>query len=98
MLVLSGLVAQSFRPFATPRATAGQAPLSMGFSRQEYWSGLPSPSPGDLPDPGMEPGSPTLQADYLPSEPLTPEKSLLIVHCKRLGFLDDFLTGQRFQH
>ena len=43
--------------------------LSMGFSRQEYWSGLPFPSPGDLPDPGIKPGSPALQADYLPSEP-----------------------------
>ena len=41
----------------------------MEFSRQEYWSGLPFPSPGDLPDPGIEPGSPTLQADTLPSEP-----------------------------
>ena len=41
----------------------------MGFSRQEYWSGLPFPSPGDLPDPWIEPGSPTLQADALPSEP-----------------------------
>ena len=42
---------------------AGQAPLSMGFSRPEYWSGLPCPSPGDLPNPGAEPGSPSLQAD-----------------------------------
>ena len=42
----------------------------MGFSRQEYWSGLPFPSPGDLPNPGIEPKSPTLQADTLPSEPL----------------------------
>ena len=42
----------------------------MEFSRQEYWSGLPFPSPGDLPDPGNEPGSPALQADALPSEPL----------------------------
>ena len=41
----------------------------MGFSRQEYWSGLPFPSPGDLPDPGIEPGSPALQADTLTSEP-----------------------------
>ena len=48
---------------------AYQAPPSMGFSRQEYWSGLPFPSPGDLPDPGIEPRSPTLQADALPSEP-----------------------------
>ena len=46
-----------------------QAPLTMGFYRQEYWSGLPLPSPGDLPDPGIEPKSPTLQADALPSEP-----------------------------
>ena len=43
-----------------------QAPLFMGFSRQEYWSRLPFPSPGDLPDPGIEPMSPALQADYLP--------------------------------
>ena len=48
-------------------AVACQASLSMGFSRQEYWSGLPFSSPGDLPDPGIEPRSPTLQADTLPS-------------------------------
>ena len=54
--------------FATPWAVAHQAPLSMGFSRQEYWSGLPFPSPGDLPNPGIEPGSPALQADALFSE------------------------------
>ena len=48
---------------------AHQAPLSMGFSRKEYWSGLPCPPPGDLPDPGTEPRSPALQADSLPSEP-----------------------------
>ena len=45
---------------------AHQAPLSVGFSRQEYWSGFPIPSPGDLPDPGIEPKSPALQADSLP--------------------------------
>ena len=55
--------------FATPWTVAYQAPLSMGFSRQEYWSGLPFPSPGDLPDPGIQPGSPTLEADTLTSEP-----------------------------
>ena len=44
----------------TPWTVAYQAPLSMGFSRQEYWSGLPFPSPGDLPNPGIKPGSPTL--------------------------------------
>ena len=48
---------------------AQQAPLSMGFSKQEYWSGLPFPSPGDLPDPGIEPGSPASKGDALPSEP-----------------------------
>ena len=47
---------------------ARQAPLSMELSRKEYWSGLPFPSPGDLLDPGIKPGSPALQADSLPSE------------------------------
>ena len=55
--------------FVTPWTVAYQAPPSMGFSRQECWSGLPFPSPGDLPEPGIEPGSPALQADALPSEP-----------------------------
>ena len=53
---------------ATPWTEAYQAPQAMEFSRQEYWSGLPFPSPGDLPNPGIEPGSPTLQADALPFE------------------------------
>ena len=57
------------RLFVTPWTVAHQAPPSMEFSRQEYWSGLPFPSPGDLPNPGIEPGSPTLRADALPSEP-----------------------------
>ena len=57
------------RLFATPWTVAHQDPPSMGFSRQEYWSGLPFPSPGDLPDPGIEPRSPALQADALTSEP-----------------------------
>ena len=57
------------RLFVTPWTIAYQAPPSMGFSRQECWSGLPFPSPGDLPDPGIEPGSPTLQAGTLPPEP-----------------------------
>ena len=57
------------RLFVTPWTVAYQAPLSMGFSRQEHWSGLPFPSPGDLPDPGIEPRFPALQADTLPSEP-----------------------------
>ena len=58
------------RLFATPWTVAYQAPPSMGFSRQECWSGLPFPSPGDLPNPGIKPRSPALQADTLPSEPL----------------------------
>ena len=53
------------RLFVTPWTVAYQAPLSMGFSRQDYWSGLPFPSPGDLPDPGTEPRFPTLEADSL---------------------------------
>ena len=57
------------RLFATPWTVAYQAPPSMGFSRQECWSGLPFPFPGHLPDPGIEPRSPALQADALPSEP-----------------------------
>ena len=62
----------SILAWRTPWTLAHLVPLSMGFSRQEYWSGLPFPSPGDLPDPGITPGSSELQADSLPSEP--PEK------------------------
>ena len=58
--------------FTTPWTRAHQAPLSMKFSGQDYWSGLPFPSPGDLLNPGIKFMSPTLQADSLPSEP--PEK------------------------
>ena len=57
------------RLFGTPWTLAHQAPPSMEFSRQEYWSGLPFSSPDDLPDPGIKPRSPALQADALPSEP-----------------------------
>ena len=67
-LWLGGLVAKSGPTLVTPWTAARQAPLSMGFSRQEYWSGLPSPSPGDLPNPGIEPGSLALQADSLLTE------------------------------
>ena len=63
-----GLVAKSCRTPATPWTVAFQAPLSMGFFRQENWSGLPFPSPGDLPDPGIKPRSPALLADSLPTE------------------------------
>ena len=60
--------------FVTPWTVAYEAPRSMGFSRQEYWSVLPFPSPGDHPNPGNEPGSPALQAESLPSEPLEKPK------------------------
>ena len=64
------------RLFAIPWTVAHQAPPSMRFSRQEYWSGLLFPSPGDLPDPGIDPRSPALEADALTSEP--PGKSFNI--------------------
>ena len=63
-----GLVTNSCLTLVTPQTVARQAPLPMGFSRQGYWSGLPFPAPGDLPDPGIRPGSPALQADSLPTE------------------------------
>ena len=61
----------------TPWTVAHKAPLSIGFSRQENWSGLTFPSPGDLPNPGNKPGSPALQADSLPSEPPTDAQNLI---------------------
>ena len=71
---------------ATPWTAAYQAPPSMGFSRREYWSGLPFPSPGDLPNPGIEPRSPTFQADALTSEP--PGKPL-VAYAKSIGISDE---------
>ena len=72
------------RLFGTPRIVARHAPLSTESPSQEYWSGLPFPSPGDLPDPGINPGSPALQADSLPSEslgkPFKPPSYPQIVH------------------
>jgi len=61
----------------------------MGFSRQEYWSGLPFPSPGDLPDPGIEPRSPALQADALTSEPPVHAKLLLKSVWSLLQFVEE---------
>ena len=75
LLVLKVKSLSRVRLFATSWTVAHQAPPSMGFSRQEYWSGLPLPSPGDLPDPGIEPWSPAFQADALTSEP--PGKPLI---------------------
>ena len=69
LFIYKVLVIKSCPILCNPMAiVARQAPLSMGFSRQECWSGLPFPSPGDLPNPGNEPSSPALQADSLPSE------------------------------
>ena len=73
------------RLFATMWTVAHQASPPMGFSRQEYWSGLPFPSPGDLPNPGIEPRSPALEADTLTSEP--PGKMLfgvIMSHCTNI--------------
>ena len=76
------LVTQSCHSlFSTPWTVTHQAPLSMEFSRQEYWNRLPFGSPGDLPDSGMEPESPALKADSLPSEPPGKPNSYLVL-CK----------------
>ena len=75
-----GLVTKSCLTLVIPWTVAHQAPLSMGFSRQEHWSRLPFPSPGDLPDPGIEPKSPALQADSLPTERLSlPFQSYIVL-------------------
>ena len=83
--------------FVTLWTVPCQAPLSMGFFWQEYWSGLPFPSPGDLPNPGAEPRSPALQADSLPSEPPgTPHwhsKKLKIENLANLFFLVFFIRS-----
>ena len=64
-----GLFTKLCPTLVTPWTIARQASLSMGFSKQEYWSGLPFPSPGDLPNPGIESGTPASQSDFLPTEP-----------------------------
>ena len=63
-----GIVTKSCQTLVTPWTVACRAPLSVGFSRQEYWSGLPFPSPGDLRSPGIAPSFPAMQADFLPTE------------------------------
>ena len=74
--VVHGSVLSHIQLFATPWTVAWQAPLPMRFPRQEYWSGLTFPSPGDLSNPGIEPRSPALQADSLSSEP--PGKAVVL--------------------
>ena len=78
--------------FLTPQIVAYQAPLSMGFSRREYWSGLPFPSPGDLPNLGVEPRSPALQADALLSEPLV----LSFLYSPTLASIHDYWKNHSF--
>ena len=103
MCILSGTLymLSCVQLFPTPWTVAHQAPLSMGFSRQDYWSGLPFPSPGDLPDAGIEPGSPTLQADSFLSEP-----TILKIHwqkyertyiCTRLCKAALFITAKEWK-
>ena len=80
-------VTQSYPLFATLWTIVSQAPLSMGLSRQEYWSGLPCPSPGNLPNPGVEPKSSALQADFLPPEP--PGKPFYVLEEPTIIFLSN---------
>ena len=87
---------------ATPWTVALQAPVSVGFSRQEYCNGMPFPSPGDLPIPGMEPGSPALQADSLQSEPPGKTFTSLIIlirktHSCYTGTLQNFKSTNFLQ-
>ena len=67
--MVGDLVTQSCLTLCDPMDCSLRGPLSMGFSRQEYWSGLPFPTPGDLPDPGIEPGCLALHEDFLLTEP-----------------------------
>ena len=76
-----GLVTKWCPTLVTPWTIACQGPLSMGFSRQEYWSELPFPFPGDLPDPGIEPESPALQADSLLTELQGKILAILVTYC-----------------
>ena len=87
------------RFFATAWTGARQAPLSMKFSRQEYWSGLPCPSPGDLPNSGIKPRSPTLQADSLSFELPTKTICLLVYlfHLELIKASSGGQSGQRSQ-
>ena len=78
-----------------PWTVVYQAPLSMGFSRLEYWSGLPFPSSEDLPDPGIEPGSPELQADTLPSEPTGKSKEADLNLIFKVSSFQTFLLKMR---
>ena len=73
---------------------ACQASLSIGFSRQEYWSGLPFPSPGDLPDSGIKHGSPALQTDSLPPEPPGKTIAFLVVEFSKYNNVSSSVDGR----
>ena len=75
-----GLVSKMCPALVTPWTVAYEAPLSTGFPRQEYWSGLPFSSPGSLPNPGIKPRSPAFQADSSPTEPLGSPQGILRAH------------------
>ena len=97
------LVTKSCLTLATPQTVVWQAPLSMGFSRQEYWSGLPFPSPGDLPHPGIKPGSPVFEGRFLTTEPpwiaffpKTPDLFLMSSHVLKNGLYDHLLFLSSF--
>ena len=79
------IVIQSCSTLCDPWTVARQAPLSVELSRQEYWSGLPFPSPGDVPNLGIKSGSPALQVDSLLSEPAKPSKYLVLDKCRLNG-------------
>jgi len=80
--------------FATPWSVAHQVPLSMGFPRQEYWSGLPFPSPGDLPDLGIEPTSPALAGGFFTNEP--PGKPLSAIQLRKSRLREGQLFNQGY--
>ena len=91
------------RLFTTPWTAASQAPPSMGFSKQEYWSGVPFSSPGDLPDPGIEPRSPSLQVDTLPAKPpgkpwSSQTRDQTQVSCIAGGFFTSWATREAHIH
>ena len=88
------LVAQSCPTLCDPMTVAHQVLLSMGFPRQEYWNGFPLPSPGDLPDPGIEPRSPALQVDALLSELLGKPSYLTSFFLQREKICFYFLIGR----
>ena len=94
MKSLGVLVTKLCLTLETPWSIACHAPLSMGFPRQRYWSRLPFPSPRDLPDPGIEPTSPMLQADSSPSEPHFKDKLHAIGACMNVIYKNSCCTTQ----